>query len=45
MPEKHPEFPPLQTHKKSFEYAMIIVCLVCIVIVLFVTQATHWGNQ
>lgn len=35
----------MQTHRKEFEYAVIAVCLICIVIVLFVTQATHWGNQ
>jgi hypothetical protein len=45
LAEKHPEFPPLQTHRKEFEYAVIAICLICIVIVLFVTQATHWGNQ
>ena len=45
MPEKHPEFDPIQTHRKEFEYAMIAICLVCIVIVLVITQATHWGNQ
>ena len=45
MADKHPEFPPLQTHRKDFEYAVIAICLICIVIVLFVTQATHWGNQ
>ena len=45
MADKHPEFPPMQTHRKDFEYAVIAVCLICIVIVLFVTQATHWGYQ
>jgi len=45
VPEPHPKFAPLQTHRKEFEYAMIAVCLACIVIVLIVTQLTSWGNQ
>jgi hypothetical protein len=45
VPDKHPEFLPLQTHNKTFEYVVIGVCLACIVIVLAITQLTHWGNQ
>ena len=45
MADKHPEVPPLQTHRKGFEYAVIAISLICIVIVLIVTKATHWGNQ
>jgi ABC-type uncharacterized transport system permease subunit len=40
---KQISFPPLQTHKKSFEYAMILISLLCIVIVVVVAKATEWG--
>ena len=44
VPDKHPEFGPLQTHNKTFEYAFIAVCLACIVIVLAITQADALGQ-
>ena len=37
------EFPSLQTHVKKFEYAMILISLLCIVIVVVVAKATDWG--
>jgi hypothetical protein len=40
---KQVSFPPLQTHVKKFEYAMILVSLLCIVIVVVVAKATDWG--
>jgi branched-subunit amino acid ABC-type transport system permease component len=40
---KQISFPPLQTHVKKFEYAMILVSLLCIVIVVVVAKATDWG--
>ncbi len=40
---KQIEFPPLQTHKKNFEYAMIIVSILCIIIVVVIAKATDWG--
>jgi ABC-type uncharacterized transport system permease subunit len=40
---KQISFPSLQTHKKNFEYAMIIVSLLCIVIVVVIAKATDWG--
>jgi branched-subunit amino acid ABC-type transport system permease component len=39
------EFPPLQTHVKSFEIAMIVISIVCIVVVLFILLATNIGNE
>jgi hypothetical protein len=42
MAEKQIEFDPIQTHDKRFEYAMVIICLICIAIVLVVTQLTEW---
>jgi hypothetical protein len=40
---KQISFPPLQTHKKSFEYAMILISLLCILIVVLIAKATDWG--
>ena len=39
------EFPPLQTHVKSFEIAMIAISIICIVVVLFILLATNIGNE
>ena len=39
------EFPPLQTHVKSFEVAMIVISIVCIVVMLFIILATNIGNE
>jgi branched-subunit amino acid ABC-type transport system permease component len=39
------EFPPLQTHVKGFEIAMIVLSIICIVIVLIVLLATNIGNE
>ena len=45
MAEKQIEFDPMQTHVKRFEQAMIVISLVCIVIVVVITQFTTWGTQ
>jgi hypothetical protein len=39
------EFPPLQTHVKTFEVAMIVISIVCIIVVLFILLATNIGNE
>jgi hypothetical protein len=39
------EFPPLQTHVKSFEIAMIAISIICIIIVLVILLATDIGNE
>jgi hypothetical protein len=39
------EFPPLQTHVKGFEVAMIAISILCIVIVLVILLATNIGNE
>jgi hypothetical protein len=41
--EKQIEFPKLQTHVKRFEYAMIIICILCIVAGVLIAKATEWG--
>ena len=42
---KQIEFLPLQTHKKSFELAMIVISIICIIIVLVIVLATNIGNE
>jgi hypothetical protein len=44
-PNKQIEFPPLQTHVKKFEYAMIAISILCIVIMLVLILATNIGNE
>lgn len=39
------EFPPLQTHKRSFEMAMIVLSIACMIIVLIIVLATGLGNE
>ena len=39
------EFPPLQTHVKSFEIAMIVISIICVIIVLIILLATNIGNE
>ena len=39
------EFPPLHTHVKSFELAMIVISIICIVVVLIIILGTSIGNE
>lgn len=39
------DFDPLQTHKKSFERAVIAVAIICMIVVLFIVLATSLGNE
>jgi hypothetical protein len=39
------QFPPLQTHVKSFEMAMIVISIICVIIVLIILLATDIGNE
>lgn len=39
------EFPPLQTHKKSFELAMVVISIICVIVVLVILLATNIGNE
>jgi hypothetical protein len=38
------EFPPLQTHVKSFELAMLAIAIICTIIVLVIVLFTDIGN-
>jgi hypothetical protein len=45
MSGKQIEFPPKQTHVKSFERAMLIISIVCVVIVLIIVFGTDIGDE
>jgi hypothetical protein len=40
---KHISFPPMQTHLKNFEYAMVILSILCIILAVVIAKATDWG--
>ncbi len=39
------EFPPNQTHKKSFEMAMLAFSIICAIVVLVIVLFTNIGNE
>ena len=39
------EFPPLQTHKRSFEIAMLVLSIICVIVVLVIVLATGLGTE
>jgi ABC-type uncharacterized transport system permease subunit len=39
------EFPPLQTHSKRFEQAMLAIAIVCVIVVLVIVLFTNIGNE
>ncbi len=45
MSRKQLEFPPKQTHVKSFELAMLAISIICVVIVLIIVLGTDIGNE
>ncbi len=49
MPEpddnKQIEFPPLQTHVKGFEVAMLVISFICVAVVLFILLGTDLGDE
>jgi hypothetical protein len=42
--DRQVEFPPLQTHVKGFEYAMLAISVVCVVAVLIIVLGTDLGD-
>jgi hypothetical protein len=38
------EFPPLQTHSRTFERAMLALSIICVIVVLIILLATDIGN-
>ena len=45
MNGKQIEFPEKQTHVKSFERAMLVISIVCVIIVLIVVFGTDLGDE
>lgn len=39
------EFPDKQTHVRAFEYGMIAISIVCVIIVLIVVLFTNLGDE
>ena len=39
------EFPPDETHVKSFELAMVAISIVCAIVVLVIVLFTGMGNE
>jgi hypothetical protein len=39
------EFLPLQTHKKSFELAVLAISIICAIVVLVILLFTGAGNE
>jgi hypothetical protein len=39
------EFPPLQTHSRSFEMAVLVISIICAIVVLVIVLATGIGNE
>jgi hypothetical protein len=38
-------FLPLQTHKKSFEYAVLAISILCAIVVLVIVLLTNIGTE
>jgi hypothetical protein len=36
-------FAPMQRHLVTFELAMIVVCILCIIVGVVIAKATDWG--
>jgi hypothetical protein len=39
------EFPPLQTHVKSFEIAILAISIICAIVVIVIVLFTNIGNE
>ena len=39
------EFPPLQTHVKRFEYVMLALAIICMIVVLVIVLGTDIGDE
>ena len=38
------EFPPLQTHSRTFERVMLALAILCVIVVLVIVLATDLGD-
>ena len=39
------DFPPLQTHSRKFELAMLAIAIVCMIVVLVIVLLTNLGTE
>ena len=42
---KQIEFPPLQTHSRGFEVAVVAISIICAIVVLVIVLFTNIGNE
>jgi hypothetical protein len=42
---KQIEFPPLQTHSRGFEMAVMAFAIICAIVVLVIVLFTNIGNE
>jgi hypothetical protein len=42
---KQIEFPPLQTHSRGFEMAVMAISIICAIVVLVIILFTNIGNE
>ena len=45
MNGKQIEFPEKQTHLKSFELALLVISIICVVVVLIIVLGTDIGDE
>jgi len=45
MNGKQIEFPPKQTHVKGFEYALLAISIICVIVVLIIVLGTDIGVE
>lgn len=45
MNGKQIEFPPKQTHVRSFEVALLAISIICVIIVLIIVLGTDLGDE
>jgi hypothetical protein len=45
MNGKQIEFPEKQTHVKSFERAMLLISIICVIVVLIIVLGTDLGDE
>jgi hypothetical protein len=45
MNGKQIKFPPGQDHVKAFEYGMLAICILCVIIVLIIVLGTSIGIE
>jgi hypothetical protein len=42
--DRQVEFPPLETHVKGFEYAMLAIAIACAIVALVIVLGTDLGD-